>query len=85
MTMAQLLKPLQSTKEVTMRIKPNRGGLPQLKNSPNKIGGKQPIYPSTSAKKFLHEDIGKDDKDIKVNKSQTIKVNNDNFNNDKDK
>ena len=54
--------------------------------SPNKIGTKQPMYPFNSAKKFLHEELGKDDKEkeIKVNKSQTIKSTIDNLNSEKD-
>jgi hypothetical protein len=48
--------------------------------SPNKIGAKHPMFPNNTAKKTItHEEIGKDDKDnIRINKSQTLKANNNN-------
>ena len=48
--------------------------------SPNKIGGKHPMFPNTAKKTIIHEEIGKEDKDmnIRVNKSQTIKPSNNN-------
>ena len=49
--------------------------------SPTKKEGKHPLFPNNTAKKnFIHDDIGKDEKDanIKVNKSQTIKASNNN-------
>ena len=49
--------------------------------SPNKIGGKHPLFPNTAVKKnIIYEEMDKDDKDmnIKINKSQTIKPSNNN-------
>ena len=54
--------------------------------SPNKIGNKHPLFPNTTAKKNINDESGKDDKDldnIRVNKSQTIKVNGDKLLKDK--
>ena len=57
------------------------GSFGRVKLAKNKKEGKHPLFPNNTAKKnFIHDDIGKDEKDanIKVNKSQTIKASNNN-------